>query len=132
MNEQELQAIEERANKASNAPWLIEAGDYSGHNWLVGTITVSLGESYRDDKAYFVTTRNVHASELEGDASTDAEFIAHARSDVPALIAEVRRLRAKLDAVPEYLFWCLLERDRGESVFPSLGEWIGEQQEPQP
>ena len=132
MNESQLKAIEERANKASNAPWIVEAGDYSGANWMIGATSVFLGGSAWDDKSYYITTQNVHASELEGDAKTDAEFIAHARSDVPALIAEVRRLRAKLDAVPEYLFWCLLERDRGESVFPSLGEWIGEQQEPQP
>ena len=52
--------------------------------------------------------------------------------DTLALIAEVRRLRTELDAVPEYLFWCLLERDHGESVFPSLGDWIGEQQAVQP
>ena len=104
MTEQELQAIEERANKATNATWIVEAGEYSGSNWLVGTITVNLGESYRDDQVYFVTTRNVHASELEGDAKTDAEFIAHARADVPALIAEVRSLRAKLDAVPVEAF----------------------------
>lgn len=97
MTEQELAAIEARAAKATNAPWLIEAGVYSGQNWLVGTITVNLGESYRDDIVYFVTTKNVHASELEGDAKTDAEFIAHARADVPALVAEVRRLQTILD-----------------------------------
>ena len=100
MNESQLKAIEERANKASNAPWIVEAGDYSGANWMIGATSVFLGGSAWDDKSYYITTQNVHASELEGDAKTDAEFIAHARSDVPALIAEVRRLRAKLDAVP--------------------------------
>ena len=69
-----------------------------------------------------------HGNRALADIMVDLE----SRTIVPALIAEVRSLRAKLDAVPEYLFWCLLERDRGESVFPSLGEWIGEQQEPQP
>ena len=96
MNEQKLQAIEERAKRAD------------GMN----------------------ITNAVHDS--DGCTHADYTFVEWALEDVPALIAEVRRLRAKLDAVPEYLFWCLLERDRGESVFPSLGEWIGEQQEPQP
>ena len=100
MNESQLKAIEERANKASNAPWIVEAGDYSGANWMIGATSVFLGGSAWDDKSYYITTQNVHASELEGDAKTDAEFIAHAREDVPALIAEVRSLRAKLDAVP--------------------------------
>ena len=100
MNESQLKAIEERANKASNAPWIVEAGDYSGANWMIGATSVFLGGSAWDDKSYYITTQNVHASELEGDAKTDAEFIAHAREDVPALIAEVRALRSKLDAVP--------------------------------
>ena len=100
MNEQELQAIEERANKASTAPWIVEAGPYSGRDWMIGSIAMFLGASCWDDKCYTVTTNQVHASELEGDAKTDADFIAHAREDVPALIAEVRELRAKLDAVP--------------------------------
>ena len=100
MNESQLKAIEERANKASNAPWIVEAGDYSGANWMIGATSVFLGGSAWDDKSYYITTQNVHASELEGDAKTDAEFIAHAREDVPALIAEVRALWSKLDAVP--------------------------------
>ena len=100
MNEQELTAIEARANKASNAPWIVESGEYSGANWMIGAVSVFLGGSAWDDKSYYVTTKSVHASVLEGDAKTDAEFIAHAREDVPALIAEVRALRAKLEAVP--------------------------------
>ncbi len=100
MNESQLKAIEERANKASNAPWIVEAGDYSGANWMIGATSVFLGGSAWDDKSYYITTQNVHASELEGDAKTDAEFIAHAREDVPALIAEVRALRDRLAAVP--------------------------------
>ena len=100
MNEEQLQAIEERANKASTAPWIVEAGEYSGRDWMIGSVAMFLGASCWDDKCYTVTTNQVHASELEGDAKTDAEFIAYAREDVPALIAEVKRLRAKLDAMP--------------------------------
>jgi len=137
VTEQELQAIKERANAASNAPWIVEAGEYSGNNWLVGTITVNFGESYRDYKVYFVTTKSVHASELEGDAKTDAEFIAHARADVPALLTEVRSLRAMLDAVPVAAIGTLFEAYGREGYrFGYLPErnaiaaWLA-QQEPQ-
>ena len=74
--------------------------EYSGRDWMIGSVAMFLGASCWDDKCYTVTTNQVHASELEGDAKTDADFIAHARTDVPALIAEVKRLRAKLDAMP--------------------------------
>ena len=100
MTEQELQAIEERASKATPGAWIVEAGEYSGRDWMIGSVAMFLGASCWDDKCYTVTTNQVHASELEGDAKTDAEFIAYAREDVPALIAEVKRLRAKLDAMP--------------------------------
>jgi hypothetical protein len=33
----------------------------------------------------------------------DAEFIAHAREDVPALLAEVKQLRAQMDAVEKFV-----------------------------
>ena len=74
MNEQELQAIEERANAATPGPWSMQQSTL----WL----DVSIG--------YLA----------HGLAERDKVFIAHAREDVPALIAEVRELRAKLDAVP--------------------------------
>jgi hypothetical protein len=108
MNEQELAAIEARASKASNAPWIVvEAGDYSGANWLIGAVSVFLGASVWDDKSYCVTTKNVHASELKGDAKTDAEFIAHAREDVPALAAEVRQLKTQQTVALQLLGYCL-------------------------
>ena len=36
-------------------------------------------------------------------APPNAEFIAHAREDIPALLAEVERLRAKLERVPQWV-----------------------------
>ena len=107
MNEQELAVSEARANKASNAPWIVESGEYSGQNWLIGAVSVFLGGSSWDDKSYYVTTKSVHASELEGDAKIDAEFIAHAREDVPALVAEVRRLQSQQTVAWQLLDYCL-------------------------
>lgn len=93
MTNEELDAIRERASRASTGPWTIEAGEYTGANWLIASMGGSI-----DGLFYTVTTDNVHASELKGDARTDAEFVAHARTDIPALLAEVERLRNQLQA----------------------------------
>lgn len=113
MTEDELMAIEARTKAASTGPWTVEAGDYSGQDWLIAFLGVSL-----DGTSYAVTTDRVHASELVGDACSDALFIACAREDVPALLAEVWWLRAELDAANERAEkWqrrCEAERERRE------------------
>jgi len=73
MNQEQLNAIKERVAKATPGPWEYdeeERGIWNkgGFNYL-GTVTLS------------------HNS---------AEFIAHAREDVPALVAEVEYLRGML------------------------------------
>jgi hypothetical protein len=79
MTDEELNAIEARANAASPGPWrrarnveLVEAPDAE---------CVSIAGSNNCDH-------------IQG--SVDMDFIAHAREDVPALVAEVRRLREAL------------------------------------
>lgn len=84
MNEEQLQAIEERANKATPGPWMEVAE--SGEWWLSGP-----------EPTHFVMSTNASEDILQA----DIDFIAHARADVPALIAEVRSLRAKLAAARE-------------------------------
>lgn len=73
MNQEQLNAIKERVAKATPGPWEYdneERGIWNngGFNYL-GTVTLS---------------------------HVDAEFIANAREDVPALVAEVERLRETL------------------------------------
>jgi hypothetical protein len=43
---------------------------------------------------------------------------------IVALCDEVDALEYKLCAVPPYMFWCLMARERGDKVMPSLGEWL--------
>lgn len=78
MKDEELKAIEERAKAATEGSWSAEerfewrgemVWSIEGPVWLFED---SVGQG-------------------------DAEFIAHARSDVPALAAEVRRLRKAFD-----------------------------------
>jgi hypothetical protein len=94
MTPEELQAIKARAEAATPGPWKVETGSYTGWDWLIGS-------SGFDGKNYSVhlTTDSIHASQLYGDASTDAAFIAAAREAVPELVAEIERLRAALEEI---------------------------------
>lgn len=81
MTEQELAAIEKRANAATREPWSV-SGTY------VPTASLS---------AVSVYGMGMEVAECQMD--TDGTFIAAARVDVPALIAEVRKLTAERDAL---------------------------------
>jgi hypothetical protein len=81
MTKQELAAIESRANAATREPWIVD-GTY------VPTASLS---------AVSVYGMGMEVAECQMDA--DGAFIAAARVDVPALIAEVRRLRVERDAL---------------------------------
>lgn len=69
MTHDELQAIKARAAAATPGPWSVNNTD---------------PDVVLDSDGRFVG---------RADEDADAEFIAHARTDVPALIAEVERLR---------------------------------------
>jgi len=72
MTKQELNEIEARANAATDGPWM--------------SVDSFIGVEDAEDQAIGETGRD-----------KDAVFIAHARTDVPALIAEVRRLQGELE-----------------------------------
>lgn len=76
MSDLELDAIKARAEAATAGPWM--AGGTGRHEGTVFAGVMRLGRFF----------------DQSGD---DAEFIAHARSDIPALITEVERLRDELD-----------------------------------
>lgn len=79
MTEQELSEVEARANAATPGPW-----------GFVPPRTEELaikGEVHCDEGPIFV------AAHYDIAKSADFEFAAHAREDIPKLIAEVRRLR---------------------------------------
>lgn len=74
----DLDAIERRANAATPGPWATRRG----HEWVRYVITE--GRVIPDVVAIF-------NEDCSGRVS-DAVFIANARTDVPALVAEIRRL----------------------------------------
>lgn len=90
LTEQQLADIETRANAATPGPWCTDSWEiYQGTEYEPG-ISMWIGE----------TCRGTTSPEQD---SSDAEFVAAARTDVPALLAEVRRLRAESERRTEDL-----------------------------
>lgn len=89
----ELDAIEARANAATPGPWTTERPTKTYEGFRCGvTIAATYGRQC------------IYADPPGGQApAADQRFIAAARADVPALVAEVRRLRDKLARLDELL-----------------------------
>jgi hypothetical protein len=104
LTDQQLDDITERANAATKGPW----GFYDGDNYanIAADLTMTSRSSYSyrekiaqlEDENYWDDP--AHEDDDESRASeqmaANAAFIAHARTDVDALVAEVRRLRTEL------------------------------------
>lgn len=84
LTHEELQAIKARAEAATPGPWTNV--DEDGEHWK--SITAIEGGDPLS------VTMKIY--DEGGHSLADAEFIAHARTDVPALVAEVERLRKAL------------------------------------
>jgi hypothetical protein len=74
-----LEVIEARAAAATPGPWVVHTSDGSWDIYEGVPATVLILSAHRHEQ--------------------DAMFVAHARADIPALVAEVRRLKAALAAV---------------------------------
>lgn len=84
MTDLDLDDIQARADAATEGPWTAHtAGERGGDHWYI----CDEGESI----AHVSANDGVNEDQRE----PDAEFIAHAREDVPALIARVRELETK-------------------------------------
>lgn len=81
----DLDAIEARAEAATPGPWRVEATEHPGE------VTVRDGAG-RD------LIWGLDLGECGFEKRVDADFIAHAREDVPAMAEEIRRLRAAYQA----------------------------------
>ncbi|MGC1177026.1 MAG: hypothetical protein WA843_03050 [Candidatus Saccharimonadales bacterium] len=94
MTEADLDAIEARAAAATRGPW---AWDHSGV-WQVNSggpvlATCSKKDQTRGGVGYVGDAY----PRGENNPSESMEFIAHAITDVPALITEIRRLREAIN-----------------------------------
>lgn len=89
MTELDLEAIKARCEAATPGPW----------RGLSSPIIYGLGIGiYREE----IDGEEKVARALPND---DQIFIAHARTDVPALVAEVERLREQIDEYKELWVW---------------------------
>lgn len=87
----DLEAIRKRCEAATPAPWMgPRLTDDSPPGWI-GVYEAEDDEAPIPFAKLFVTGRHDDAS-----AVPDAEFIAHAREDIPLLIAEVERQAAEV------------------------------------
>ena len=95
MTDEELDAIEARAMDATGGPWLPKYAKVfypngEAEHWVKSTADGLTVASLR----YRPQGREIG----EDQSDLDALFIAHARTDIPALLAEVKRLRKKARA----------------------------------
>ncbi|MFJ3563248.1 hypothetical protein [Streptomyces diastaticus] len=102
-----LAEIAARAEAATAGPWCADGAEiYQGDEYVSYAFWV--GETCRADEA-------------DG-GTVDATFVAHARTDVPALLAEVERLRAELAARPTRAEAPRTERSRWQAVADALND----------
>jgi hypothetical protein len=99
LTEQQLNDIEARINAATPGPWMRKT-ELASHIVYVDNAAPNDGTSSPLWNAEWAT-------------EADGEFTAHARTDVPALLAEVRRLRTESAAVAAFLD----EQDRAARLF---------------
>ncbi|RNC62776.1 MAG: hypothetical protein AWM53_01995 [Candidatus Dichloromethanomonas elyunquensis] len=101
MNKQELQDIRERCEKATPGPW----------KWIINGNTVQ-SHAITTDTGKCGIQEKICAS--ISPKTKNANFIAHARTDIPALLTEIDRLTAERDN--KGCGWCnrLDEYDRFE------------------
>jgi hypothetical protein len=78
VTEDELAAIRERAERATPGPWEAKIFDITAYDSELGR-KVNLFEAYTDNH------------------EDNCQFVAHAREDMPALLAELDRLRAEVE-----------------------------------
>lgn len=91
MTEQEICEVEKRAEKATPGPWAIQPGGHCG----------SAGKTY-STTPQFTDRGNMR--------KVDADFIAHARGDIPKLCKEVRKLQRENEGLQETLFQAGIEK----------------------
>jgi len=92
MTREELEAIEAREKAATPGPWKKASlsEDYgAGYGMTTFFVKQPDGNLYRIGSA--------DTSKKYIEENNNAEFVAHSRQDVPALIAEVKRLSAELE-----------------------------------
>lgn len=93
MTQEQLDAIRERVDTATDGPWAPWL-DQDGKPHMHGRLMVGVAAGVIPDGETWVEGPDVNNPVAETYTPEDRTFISHAREDVPALLAEVHRLRA--------------------------------------
>jgi hypothetical protein len=105
MGDEELKAIEERAARVPDGPWYVEEraelfdddAPELGHIAVYAvTVDTHIASEHKRDVVAVVDSHSAYYAFEKGQERAIVEFIAAARTDIPALVVEVRRLRAAL------------------------------------
>ena len=111
MTDAELKAIRERCEAATPGPWIIDPAEGVRFAWVVrdeddiDDLGLADGICILPDEARGGTDN----------ASNNGIFLAHARTDIPALLAEVERLKAENARLEEWgLDWMEAEYRHGD------------------
>jgi hypothetical protein len=96
-----LDEIEARVNAATPEPWVTDTSHGPYEVSVNGPVPIPCHHEPPQDE-YSVMFQTCHDYTFE-QSKKNLVFIAHARSDIPALIAEVRRLRKIVRALDEVL-----------------------------
>jgi hypothetical protein len=115
----DLEAVKARCEKATEGPWCWENCGEKGNDVVVG---IALDSQDRHIEGQIPADSDADADQvvarrtpLLGEATpADAAFIAHARTDIPALVAEVERLREALLNLLEHSLSCDCESCKGQ------------------
>lgn len=97
----DLDAIEARASAASSGPWHTEDDGDDGPGGVFGPSREFVAETYTGESSGGIVAEAITGGPQQQRAN--ATFVAHTRTDVPALLAEVRRLRGQLAACVDAL-----------------------------
>ena len=105
MPDDEFAAIRHRADAATPGPWQVEYVDDTYAMNFVAVATGKLREDWPEDSAHVVAATLVqgpqrYATIADGRWDENATFVAHPREDVPRLLDEIARLKAKSAAAP--------------------------------
>lgn len=91
----DLEAIKARAEAAGPSPWVVNGSPHDRHIATIGRHYITSPDR---------STRSAHND-------TTADFIAHARTDVPALVAEIERSRFEAQSYRDR--WIDTQRNAG-------------------
>lgn len=95
----ELAEIEQRANAATNGPWIIHHS-LSGGKLSIAVFNEELHRKYKDT-AYGSTFWHDKIVDAWAAKEDDLDFITHSRDDIPNLLQHIRELTAERDRLQD-------------------------------